>query len=77
MLQKDKILHFVISALIVLILAPFIKIAPAILIAAAVGLGKEVIWDYVLGKGTPDLADLLADIFGILAGAILAQFIFF
>jgi len=77
MLQKDKILHFLVSMLMVFALAPFIGIALSIIIAFGAGLWKEFVWDYVLERGTPDLADLLADILGIISGAILAQLIFF
>lgn len=38
-------------------------------VAMGWGLAKEIVWDWALGKGTPEWADLGAD----LAGAILGE----
>ena len=40
-------------------------------ITLALGVGKEVVYDWYLGKGTPELADLVADVVGVAAAMIL------
>lgn len=46
-----------------------------VIIALLIGLGKELIWDKWLGKGTCEFKDLWCDLWGGLAGIILAYVI--
>jgi hypothetical protein len=81
-MRKDLILHAILSFLISLSVAFLIQqfwltelmfiSTPATMI---VGLAKEFIWDKLLGKGTFEGADLWFDLWGALAGTILAYMI--
>lgn len=42
----------------------------AVLVAALVGVGKEVVWDKLMKKGTFDKKDLIADAVGIIIGCL-------
>ena len=42
----------------------------ALVVAAVVAIGKEVVWDKLLKKGTYDKKDILCDAVGILLGLI-------
>lgn len=73
-IEKDKIYHFLACMALVVVLVffkmPLEYSAFLTLIVAIVG--KEGIWDWLLKKGTPDLDDIIADIFGTFVGCILA-----
>lgn len=66
----DGLLHIICSIIIISILKLFLPLYIAVIITAAIGLGKELVWDKWLGKGTFDKKDLLADVIGILIGCI-------
>ena len=66
----DGLLHIVCSALIVGVAGVLMPLWAAVLVAALVGVGKEVVYDRMLGKGTFDRKDLLADAVGIIIGAL-------
>ena len=69
-MTKDKLLHAVLSMILVVMLAQ-IDLGAAIVITAMAGLIKEA-WDKLSGKGTSDVADLMADAVGIFIGAMIA-----
>lgn len=79
-LSLDKWLHIIVCAVIacavaLLDVAEFdrpIAVASAIGAIAAflIGLLKEIVWDFILGKGTADVNDLIADFVGSLIGFI-------
>lgn len=58
-IQKDKLLHFITGTYIFMISALFFQLWAALLIVAIVGALKEVYYDKILDKGTPELADFL------------------
>ena len=61
-MQKDKILHLVVSVILTLVAYYFVQsILIAGIIAFVIGLFKEVVLDDVIGKG-----DLIADAVGVL-----------
>ena len=61
-IQKDKILHFIISFVLMFIAYYFVQnILISGVIVLAIGLFKEIVIDDIFGKG-----DLIADIVGIL-----------
>lgn len=63
-LQSDKILHFLASGLIFMIILMFTQSLDwAFLIAILVGIGKEI-YDYYK-KGFADFYDVVADLLGI------------
>jgi len=45
------------------------------LVAAVVGAAKEIIWDWLLKKGTPELLDFVATVAGGVIGYTLLKFI--
>lgn len=69
-MAKDKLLHAVLSMILVVVLAK-IDVGAAIVITAMAGLIKEAC-DKLSGKGTSDVADLMADAVGIFIGAMIA-----
>lgn len=68
LLSSDKALHFLYSFFIVAILNRFLPFWVGIVVAAAVGVAKEV-YDKRKG-GKIDFLDLLADLAGIAVGVI-------
>ena len=63
-------LHIICCMVIMQLLGNFLPLWAAVLITAAIGLGKEFIWDRRLKKGTFEKRDLLADAVGIVLGLI-------
>ena len=68
---KDKVMHFcaglALSMLAGLLYTPFWGLATA----AVVGALKEIIWDWLLKKGTPELLDFVATVAGGVLGAVI------
>ncbi len=62
-LAVDKKLHLIIGALIMLLFAP-INILLGSILVVVLGLGKELIWDKMLKRGTPDAKDFIATCIG-------------
>lgn len=71
-LPIDKLLHFLISALMVLCLNAFFNPAISAGVVILIGVAKEAIWDYLLKKGTPELEDIFADLLGVVFGSLFA-----
>lgn len=71
-LQTDKVLHFVVSMLLVqMIFLLTYSVWLATLAVLVVGIFKEVVIDKIASKEKVDADDLLADIFGVCAGLIM------
>lgn len=66
----DGFLHIICSSAITGIANLFVPLWAAVGIAALIGVGKEVIYDKLLKKGTFDKKDLIADAVGIAIGAL-------
>ena len=64
-IQKDKLLHFITGTYLFMIAALFFQLWAALLIVAIVGAAKEIYYDKVLDKGTPELADFLYTLAGV------------
>lgn len=66
----DKAIHcvgsFICCAVLLLIVPQW-----AAGITLALGAGKEIVYDWWMGKGTPELADFVADVVGVAAVVIL------
>jgi len=69
-IPTDKQLHFLASALLLMYIAQFLPLLYATIIALLHGGAKEYIWDYRLGKGTPDWYDMFANALGVIASLI-------
>ena len=67
---QDDLLHIICSSILVGIFNLFFPLLIAIIITAVVGIGKEVIWDKLLNKGTFDKKDLVFDLIGIIIGCL-------
>lgn len=65
----DKYKHVVVSAIIMVAFNLFLPWWVAALATLAIGVGKEV-YDYY-GKGKAECGDLLADVVGIVIGALI------
>lgn len=63
-IKKDKLLHFIIGTYIMLVAQIFIAMPLALLAVAVVGLAKEVLYDLLLKKGTPERADFVYTLLG-------------
>ena len=70
-MDKDKLKHLL-AGLAIAILAglsfcPLIGLATA----AVIGALKEIIWDWLLKKGTPELLDFVTTVAGGVLGAVI------
>lgn len=70
MMQYDKKIHFIGSFIVCLGLMQVVNVQAAVIATAALGITKELIYDWALGKGTPEWGDLAADAAGILGAVI-------
>lgn len=64
----DGLKHVVASNVMVVVLNLILPLWVAVLVAALAGVGKEVVWDKLMKKGTFDKKDLIADAVGIIIG---------
>lgn len=69
-LTRDRLLHIVFSAALVVIFNWVFSWVFAVILALLIGLGKEFIWDKFLGKGTFDVNDIICDVIGIILGIL-------
>ena len=66
-IRADHYLHLVAgylitiiaSTLLLFVLPTILAICLAFTLGVMVGIAKEVIWDYYLGRGTPELSDAI------------------
>lgn len=66
----DGLFHIIVCDIVVSILGLFLPLWVAVIVAAVIGLSKELLWDKILGKGSFDKKDLLADLIGIFIGCL-------
>lgn len=64
-MRLDHFLHFLAAWMLADALEPFIGIEPAAYLTFVVVLAKEILWDWHLEKGTPDVTDVVASVPGI------------
>lgn len=67
MIPRDKIEHAVVGFSVAAAVYPFGTVEAALAVIA-VALGKEIVWDALLAKGTPEPLDAVATMIG---GALL------
>ena len=66
----DGLKHVIASNVMVVALNLILPLWVAVLVAALAGVGKEVVWDKLMKKGTFDKKDLIADAVGIIIGCL-------
>ena len=66
----DGLLHILCSALLTSVLGWFAPLWLAVLATLIVGVGKEIIYDKLMKRGTPHRKDLVADLVGIAIGCL-------
>lgn len=66
----DGLLHILCSALLTSVLGWFAPLWLAVLATLIVGVGKEIIYDKLMKRGTPQWKDLVADLVGIAIGCL-------
>lgn len=66
----DGLLHMLCSAVLVSVLDWFAPLWLAALLALLIGMGKEIIYDKLMKRGTPQWKDLVADLVGIAIGCL-------
>ena len=66
----DGLKHVIASNVMVVVLNLILPLWVAVFVAALAGVGKEVVWDKLMNKGTFDKKDLIADAVGIIIGCL-------
>lgn len=75
--NKDKVYHFVVCFVMVALFRCFLPLHLAAFLPLVIAIvGKEMIWDWLLKKGTPDIADVCFDIFGVFCGTLVVGLLF-
>ena len=69
-LGQDGLLHLLMSLILCLILSVFMPLWASASITFFIGIAKELVWDNVLGKGSMEMKDIVADIAGVLIGVL-------
>ena len=70
-MPKDKKLHLLAGLALSILAGLFIYPLIGLATAAVVGALKEIIWDWLLKKGTPELLDFVATVAGGVLGAVI------
>lgn len=71
-LGQDGMAHLLASLVLCCVLAAFLPLWIAVLVTAAVGVAKELVWDKWLDKGSASWHDISCDGIGIAAGVAMA-----
>ena len=66
----DGFLHILCCVLLMNVLCVFLPVWIAVAATALVAVGKELVWDKALGKGSCDAKDFVADFIWILLGLL-------
>jgi len=70
-LQKDKLKHAIAGVALSIVAGLFVYPLIGLATAAVVGALKEIIWDWLLKKGTPEFLDFVATMAGGVLGAVI------
>jgi len=68
-MSKDKKLHLLAGLALSILAGLFVYPLIGLATAAVVGALKEIIWDWLLKKGTPEFLDFVATVAGGLTGS--------
>lgn len=69
---QDGLAHVLVSLVLCAVLAAFLPLWAAVLATMAIGIGKELVWDWWMKKGTCEVRDALSDAIGAILGAFIA-----
>jgi hypothetical protein len=69
-MPKDKKLHLLAGLALSILAGLFVYPLIGLATVAVVGALKEVIWDWLLKKGTPEFLDFVATVAGGVLGAV-------
>jgi hypothetical protein len=70
-IPKDKQKHLLAGLALSILAGLFVYPLIGLATAAVVGALKEIIWDWLLKKGTPELLDFVATVAGGVLGAVI------
>ncbi len=70
-IPKDKQKHLLAGLALSLAMGLFVYPTWGLITAAVVGALKEIIWDWLLKKGTPEFLDFVATVLGGVLGAVI------
>ena len=70
-IPKDKKLHLLAGLALSILAGLFVYPMFGLLTAAVVGALKEIVWDWLLKKGTPEWWDFVATVAGGVLGAVI------
>lgn len=68
----DGLAHVLVSLVLCGVLSAVLPVWGAVLVTMAIGIAKELVWDYWLKKGTCEVRDALSDAIGTILGAFIA-----
>ena len=71
MMKQDKLKHLLAGIGVSLVLGVQFSLLIGLITAAIVGALKEIIWDWLLKKGTPEFLDFVATVAGEAIGAVI------
>lgn len=66
----DGLKHIICSNLLVSLLQLILPLWIAIIITVVIGIGKELIYDKLMKKGTCDKKDIISNLIGIIIGCL-------
>jgi uncharacterized membrane protein YjjB (DUF3815 family) len=69
--KQDKLKHLLAGIGISLVFGVQFSPLIGLIVAAIVGALKEIIWDWLLKKGTPELLDFVATVLGGALGTVI------
>lgn len=69
-LGLDGMAHIIVYAVLLLALQMFLPWYVSVPVVLLIGIAKELIYDYMLHKGTPQWKDITGDIAGIIIGCL-------
>ena len=68
----DGLAHVLVSLVLCGVLSAVVPVWAAVLVTMAIGIVKELVWDWWLKKGTCEVRDALSDAIGTIIGAFIA-----
>lgn len=68
----DGLAHILVSLVLCGVLSAVLPVWAAVLTTMAIGIGKELVWDWWMKKGTCEVRDALSDAIGTIIGAFIA-----